>query len=172
MALVVNKGEGSMAVIEPPSPLFSLNHFTFRDHTHTHYRNACTHSCNERFNMDKWALGRRIQLAHLSLFALWVSLPLRVSQDMPGLNAFQSSPQHTVAFHLKACWQWCPLSPFLHPSHSLHSPSSAISLSLSQSASLSLFLTLVNVPSLCYLNHLPLSINHSNYAFACLGYLY
>lgn len=44
MALVVNKGEGTMAVIEPPSPLFSLNHFTFRDHTHTHTTGMHAHT--------------------------------------------------------------------------------------------------------------------------------
>lgn len=88
-----------MAVIDLPSPLFSLNHFTFQDHVHTHIHTVGmhTHTHAQRFNMDKWALGRRIQLASLSLslpLALRVSLPLRVSQDMPGLNAFQSSP-HT-----------------------------------------------------------------------------
>lgn len=59
-------------------------------HTHTHtvglHTYTHTHTCTERFNMDKWALGRRIQLVCLSPpFSLQVSLPLGVSQDMPGL---------------------------------------------------------------------------------------
>lgn len=80
-----------MAVIDPPCLLFSLNHFTFQDptdiethiHTYLHCRNAFTHahSCTERFNMAKWALGRRIQLASLSPF---LSLGLSASQGVTG----------------------------------------------------------------------------------------
>lgn len=62
-----------MAVIDPPSPLFSLNHFTFQDHTHTHThrgikahtdtycRNAYTHTHADAPRDLTWTSGHLVK---------------------------------------------------------------------------------------------------------------
>lgn len=66
-ALVMNKGEGNVCVIDPPFPLFSTKSlYLSGSHTYSwvHLYSAGMHQHIKRFK--KWLLGRGIQLASLS----------------------------------------------------------------------------------------------------------
>lgn len=71
-----------MAVIDPPSPLFSLNHFTFQDHTHTqththvytqgsrhtHILQECIHTHTHALRDLTWTSGHLVEEFNWPLF--------------------------------------------------------------------------------------------------------